>query len=151
MFGLTPYNRRNNSVARRDRDIFDIEGMFDSFFNDSLFPAWFFGGNQMKVDIRENDKEYIIDAELPGVKKEEIELDLRDDRLTISVKRDEALNEERDNYIRRERRCSSFSRSFVVDNIKQDEVAAKFENGILSVSLPKKEGVVNHTRRIDIQ
>lgn len=151
MFGLTPFNRKNSGIARRGRDIFDFENMFDSFFNDSFFPTNFFGGNQMKVDIRENEKEYIIDAELPGVNKEEIQLELMDDRLTISVKRDEAMNEERDNYIRRERRCASVSRTFAVDNIKQDQVNAKFENGILSVTLPKKEGVANRIKRIDIQ
>lgn len=148
MFGLTPYNRRNNKdVVRKNSD---IESIFDGFFNDSFFPA-FFGESSIRADMIDNEKEYVIKAEIPGVNKEDIKLDLRDDILTISVEHNEQANEERENYIRRERRFGSFSRSFYVDNARNEDVKAKFENGVLTINLPKYEGENKKTHRIDIQ
>jgi len=66
MFGIVPFGRRGMGVSRRGRDLFDIDSFFDDFFDDRFFPA-FYGGNQIKVDIRENDKEYILEADIPGV------------------------------------------------------------------------------------
>lgn len=145
MFGIVPF--RNNKVQQRS-GFSDIESMFNDFFNDSFIG--FAGINSMKADIKETEKEYIIDAEIPGVNKEDIKLDLRDDRLTISVERSEESNEERENYIRRERRYGSTSRSFYVDNVNHEAVTAKYENGILSVVLPKSETKKNNNR-IEIQ
>ncbi|MCX7924057.1 MAG: Hsp20/alpha crystallin family protein [Clostridia bacterium] len=150
MFGLTPYNRRNNEAARRN-DIWDLRSVFNDFFNDSLFPTAFGTAHPIKADIRETDKEYILDAEIPGVSKEDIKLDLRDNTLTISVEHNEQSSEERDNYIRKERRYGSFSRSFYVENVKHEDVSAKYNNGILTVILPKIEGGKNNARKIDIQ
>lgn len=150
MFGLTPYNKRGNALTGRN-NFWDMRSIFDSFFDDS-FPAAFFGpGNSMKADIRETEKEYIIDAELPGVKKEDIKLDLRDDTLTISVERNEEINEERDNYIRKERRYGSFGRSFYVENVRHEDVTAKYNDGILTVNIPKAEAGKERKRKIDIQ
>ena len=149
MFGLVPFNRRaNNSIAR---DIFDFGGFLEDFFNDSFIPSFFNASNAIRADIRETDKEYIIEAEIPGARKEDIKLDLRDDVLTISVERNEVINEERENYIRRERRYGTCSRSFYVDNIKHEDVKAKYNNGILTITLPKDENRKNSGHRIDIQ
>lgn len=150
MFGLTPYNRKNNGLFRKN-DIFDMRSAFEDFFSDSMFPSFFVSGNLIKADIRETEKEYIIDAEIPGVKKEDIKLDLRDDTLTISVEHDEQFDEERENYIRKERRIGSFSRSFYVENVNNEAVNAKYDNGILTITLPKQEGVRENRHRIDIQ
>jgi HSP20 family protein len=149
MFGLTPY-RRGRSLARRD-DLMDVRSIFDDFFSNSIMPEFFSGGNPIKADIRETDKEFIIDAELPGVNKEDIKIDLRDNNLVISVERNEHINEERENYIRRERRYGSYSRGFYVENIKHDEVTAKYDKGILTIILPKSSEVQGKKRRIDIQ
>ena len=148
MFGLTPYNKRGLSSRN---DIFDMRSIFDSFFEDPFRSAFFGASNPIKADIKENEKEYIIDAEIPGVKKEDIKLDLRDDTLTISVEHNEETNEERDNYIRKERRFGSFSRSFYVENVRHEDVTAKYENGILSVSIPKSEAGKERKSKIDIQ
>ncbi len=145
MFGIVPF--RNNKIQERG-SLFDIDSMFNDFFSD---PALGFSGlNSMKADIKENEKEYIIEAEIPGARKEDIKLDLRDDRLTISVEKSEETKEERANYIRRERRYGSSSRSFYVENVNNEDVSAKYENGILSVVLPKSE-VKKSNNRIEIQ
>jgi len=149
MFGLTPYNRKNNEISDRN-DIWDFRSVFENFFNDSFFSA-FSSSHSIKADIRENEKEYIVDAEIPGAKKEDIKLDLRDDTLIISVEQSEQVNEERENYIRRERRYGSVSRSFCVENVKNEAVTAKYDNGILSIVLPKDEKGRNNRHRIEIQ
>lgn len=150
MFGLVPYQRRGTGLQRRNRDFFDFDSFFENFFNDGLFPMFYNNNGQMRVDIKENDKEYIIEAELPGVKKEDITIETRDNMLTISVKSDETAEEKSENYIRRERRSTSMFRSFAIDNVKQDQIAAKHENGILKLTLPKQEKAKIKTRKIDI-
>lgn len=145
MFGMVPF--RNNKMQQRE-NLFDIESMFSDFFNDSFMGLS--GMNSMKADIKETEKEFIVEAEIPGVSKEDIKLELKDDRLTIAVEKNEESKEERDNYIRKERRYGSFSRSFYVENVKNEEVTAKYENGILSIVLPKNE-TKKVNNRIDIQ
>lgn len=149
MFGLTPFNRRENGLMRRDP--WGIRSIFEDFFDDVFFPGFFPAGNPIRADIRETDKEYIIEAEVPGARKEDIRIDLKDDVLTISVQRNEVINEERENYIRRERRYGTCSRSFYVDNIRPDDVKAKYNDGILTIILPKAESRKSSGRRIDIQ
>jgi HSP20 family protein len=149
MFGLTPYDRRNH-VERGPFDPFGIRNFFEDFYNEGFFPMLYNRGGQMKVDIRETEKEYIVEAELPGVKKDEVNVDLNNDRLTISVERNEQINEEDKHYIRRERRYGSFARSFYVENVKSEEVSAKFTDGILTITLPKKEPGRERNSRIPI-
>jgi HSP20 family protein len=148
MFGLTPY-RRGSQISRKD-DIWDIRNLFEDFFNDSFFPG-FTAVNSMRADIRETEKSYVIDAELPGVLKEDIKLDLRDDTLTVSVVHNEQVNEERDNYVRKERRYGSLSRSFYLENVTHEGITAKYADGILTVTLPKAEEKQAKTRNIEIQ
>lgn len=150
MFGLIPYNKRGNGLTRSS-DFFTLRNVFDDFFNDSFMPAYFNSVNQMKADIKETEKEYIIEAEIPGVKKEDIKLELKDDTLTIAVEHNEEVKEERENYIRKERKFGSFARSFYVENVNHEGVAAKYDNGILSVTIPKAEAGKEKNRRINIQ
>jgi HSP20 family protein len=145
MFGIVPF--RNNKIQERG-STFDMDSIFSDFFNDSFLG--FANVNTIKADIKETDKEFIIDAEIPGANKEDIKLELKDDRLTIAVEKSVEKKEERDNYIRRERRCGSYSRSFYVENVKNEDVTAKYENGILSIVLPKSE-TKKIDNRIDIQ
>jgi len=153
MSSLIPFERKNNGVQRKSDslfNLFDMDRIFENFFNDSVFPSYFSNSGQMRVDISENDKEYILEAELPGIKKEEINLEVSDDRLTISVNRDEKTEEKNDNYLRRERRTSSMVRSFSIENVVSDKITAKHENGILTLVLPKKEETKPKGRKIDI-
>ncbi len=151
MSGLIPW--KNSGVQKRNDNLlnfFDMDRVFDNFFNDSVFPSHFSNSGHMKVDISENEKEYILEAELPGVKKDEINLEVNDDRLTIAVNRDEKTEEKKDNYLRRERRTSSMIRSFSLENVASDKITAKHDNGILTLVLPKKEVVAVKGRKIDI-
>jgi len=108
-------------------------------------------GNPMKTDIRETEKEYIVEAELPGVDKKDIKIDLKDDVLTISVEQSKEINEEKENYIRRERQYGSYCRSFYVDNVDNEKVTAKYDNGVLFVTLPKAKETKDKKSRIEIQ
>lgn len=116
------------------------ENLFDDFMD---FP---FGGKKintmMKTDIRDTDSSYELDIDMPGFKKEDIKAQLKDGYLTISASTS-ANNDEQDKdgrYIRRERYAGSCSRSFYVgEGVKEEEIRAKFENGILKLSIPKME------------
>lgn len=134
MTRLIPFNRRNNELTRGS-----LFNMMDDFFNDE----WPFARNLMndsfKVDVKESEGAYTIEAELPGVKKEEIRLALNDDRLTICVERNEDVNEETDNYIHRERRCSSMQRAIYLADANVEGVEAKLDEGILQIVVPKQE------------
>ncbi len=145
MFGIVPF--RNNNIQGK-ASLFDIDSIFNDFFNEPFMGV--VSASSIKADIRETENEFIIDAEIPGVNKENIKLDLKDDRLTISVEKTEEKKEEQDNYIRRERRYGSTSRSFSVQNVRQEDVSAKYENGILSIVLPKSEPK-KISSRIEIQ
>ena len=150
MYGMIPFGRRHNDLSRGN-DIRDLRNLFDSFFEEGLMPAFFTAGNGMKTDVRETEKEYVVEAELPGVKKEDIRLDLRDELLTVSVERREESNEERSNYIRRERKYGSVSRSFHVENINHEAVTAKYSDGILTITLPKLAEGKERKHNIEIQ
>lgn len=150
MSNLTPYNKRNTNIDKRPKDIFDVEKIFESLLSDSFFPA-LIGGSSIKVDVMENEEEYVVEAELPGVNKEEINIDLRNDKLTISVQRNQEVNEERENYIKRERKFGSMARVLYLPNVKEDEVKAKFSNGMLILNLPKEKDAPINKHKIEIE
>ncbi len=133
MFGLVPF--RTNTLNARG-------GFFDDFlsdfFNDDFFSPVSMESNQFNADVRETANEYLVCAELPGVKKEDISLDFNNNQLTILAKREEFHDESKDNYIRKERSYGQFSRSLYFDNVDKKNIAAKFENGELKIILPKE-------------
>lgn len=149
MFNIVPFARRNSGVQKYN-DLFDIENMFEGFFNDRFFPTLYKNSTQMKVDVKETENEYVLEAELPGIKKEDVNLQIDDDRLTISVQKNEQTEEEKDNYIRKERSYSSMTRSFGIANVDTENVNAKYENGVLLVTLPKKQQKVIKGKQIEI-
>ena len=116
--------------------------VFDDFFGTPFFTKT--ESNMMKTDIREHDKGYELTIDLPGVKKEDIRAELNDGYLTISAEsnssRDE--NDEKGKYICRERYSGSYSRSFYVgDAVTEQDISAKFEDGTLKLTVPKKEAL----------
>lgn len=132
--------------------------MMPSIFGENLFDNWmdtfendFWGNkknplygkhaqNMMKTDIRETEDSYELDVDLPGFKKEDIKVQLKSGNLLISAAKslDKDEKDQNGNYIRRERYAGSMSRSFYVgDTIREDDVHAKYEDGILKLSLPK--------------
>ena len=128
------------------------ENLFDDWmdsFDD--FDRYFFGKknplygkhakNMMKTDVKETDDSYEVDIDLPGFKKDEINATLEDGYLTVSAAKglDKDEQDKKGKYIRKERYAGAMSRSFYVgDGVTQDEIKAKYENGILKLSIPKK-------------
>ena len=149
MFGITPYRGWQRGLPKKfdwgfDRMFNAMDAMLEEFDDSSSYYPF-------RVDIKEKDKEYLLEAEIPGVNKEEICLKIKDDILTISVERKEEINEEKENYIRQERRYGSFKRSFYVEDVDQEKIKAKFKNGVLQVKLPKKESAPQKENRIPIE
>ncbi|MDD3840012.1 MAG: Hsp20/alpha crystallin family protein [Clostridia bacterium] len=142
MFDMVPFRRKNEL-----RSMFD--DWFDTFFREELdFPVT---SKTFRADLKETDKEYVVEAELPGFKKDDIEIRVKDNVLTIKAVKDQEVKEEDKNYIRRERRSGSVIRSFAFDNIKQDKVKAKYKNGILMINLPKEKQEVADQYKIEIE
>jgi HSP20 family molecular chaperone IbpA len=133
-----------------NNDIFDE---MDNLFNDRFFGDMCDSRNTgrqfenmsglMKTDVIEKDNCYQLEAELPGFNKEDIKIDLKNDVLTISASHSENKDEKDDNgkYIRRERRSSSYQRSFRTEGLKPEDIIAQYRNGVLTVTLPKKEAL----------
>ena len=128
------------------------ENLFDDFMDDFRYPAFpdvdktLYGKhakNLMKTDVKEKDGSFEVDIDLPGFKKDEITMHLEDGYLTVSAAKglDKDEKNEEGTYVRRERYAGSMSRSFYVgDEITEEDIHPKYENGILSFSVPKKEG-----------
>ncbi len=127
------------------------ENLFDDFFNDSfdMFPEWKGrdplygkrGKNLMKTDVRETDGAYEIDMDLPGFKKDEIQIKLDNGYLTVAASKslDKGQDREDGRYIRRERYTGQCSRSFYVGgDVESKDIGARFEDGILRITLPKQ-------------
>ena len=124
------------------------ESLIDSFFDDFAAPAKKVmryntpANNIMKTDIKDTKEGYELDIELPVYNKEDVSAELKDGYMTISAstKSDEGDKDENGKYIRRERYYGSCSRSFYVgEAITQEDIKARFENGILKLFVPKKE------------
>ena len=149
MFNMVPYSRKNNGITSKDY-WFGIDRFFDDFFRDPFFARVSSMTTPIKADVKETDKEYIVEAELPGVNKEDIVIDLHDDVLTLGVDIKQEKDEENDGYIYKERQRGSYRRSFNVVNIDNEKVKASYKDGILTVNLPKAEEG-KKTRKIDIE
>lgn len=126
------------------------ENLFDEFFEDNfgMVPMWngrnpLYGKhakNLMKTDVRETEDTYEVDIDLPGFKKDEISVDLEDGYLTIRAAKglDKDEKDKKGKYIRQERYAGACSRSFYVGDVKPEDVSAKYEDGILKLSMPKQ-------------
>ncbi|MCH5272104.1 MAG: Hsp20/alpha crystallin family protein [Lachnospiraceae bacterium] len=124
------------------------ESLFDDFFGDFARPVRRSARystpttSVMRTDIKESDTGYELDIDLPGYKKEDVKAELKDGYLTVSAETRQNNDEQDDNgkYIRRERYYGTCSRSFYVgEEVTQDDIRARFEDGILKLSVPKKE------------
>ena len=116
--------------------------IFDDLFNTPFFTRS--EANMMKTDIKEQDGGYELTVDLPGVKKDDIKAELNDGYLTITAENNSSKDEkdEKGKYICRERYSGSYSRSFYVgDSVTEEDIKAKFENGTLTLDIPKKEAL----------
>lgn len=137
MARLVPFNKRN-AMSRRG-GFEDFYNVLDDFFSDSWTANRSLSNDTFKMDIAEKEDEYVIEAELPGVKKNEINLELNEGRLRVSIQREEKEEKEEKNYIHRERRYSSMARSVYLGDIEEDDIKAKLEEGVLCITVPKSE------------
>ena len=130
--------------------------LLPSIFGENLFDDWMnfsfpdidkelygkHAKNMMKTDVKETENGYEVAIDLPGFKKDEIQLELKDGYLTISAAKglDKDEKDKKDKYIRRERYAGNMSRTFYVgESITEDKIHAKYENGILLLDVPKEE------------
>ena len=136
------------------------ENLFDDDWMDFPFDRDFWGRRNplygknankiMKTDIREHDGGYELDVDLPGFKKDEINVELENGYLTISAAKglDKDEQDKKGKYIRRERYAGAMQRSFYVgDEVTQEDIKAKFEDGILRLSIPKKDAQAVETKK----
>lgn len=142
MFGMLPFERGNDNF-------FDLFDNFERRFLGNSLPSV----NAFRTDIKDAGDRYILEAELPGFSKEDINLDLKDGILTISAQHSEDKEEKDENgrYLRRERRYGSFTRSFDVSGIDEESITAAYNNGVLELSLPKAQPSLPQPRRIAIE
>jgi HSP20 family protein len=130
MFTLIPYrNRYGNDLSKRANSLFD-NNIFRPFFD---VENWM-GNTAFRVDIKDKENEYLLEAELPGIPEDQISLSVENDMLTISA--ESKYTDEESRYYS-ERRYGHEERSFSLENIAQDGIKADYKNGILYVTLPK--------------
>jgi len=142
MFGMIPFERSDDNF-------------FDLFDN---FERKFFGNSNaaipdFRTDIRDAGDRFVLEAELPGFNKEDIKLDVKDGILTISAQHDENKDEKDDkgSYIRRERYYGAYTRSFNVSEIDAEGIKAAYENGVLTLTMPKKAPVKPESKHLEIE
>lgn len=123
-----------NNVKGSEYDMLPSKLFNDFFDNMNLVET-----NNLKCDIYEKDDVYHIEMDIPGFKKEEINVDFHKGNLTVTAEKKNEEKEEEKNYIRRERTYGKYVRSFYVGEIDEDKIEAKFQDGILEIILPKKE------------
>ena len=152
MFSMMPYRNRGNMVPR---------GLFDDFSNDFFKP--FFDGTlagmmrpdrAMRVDVRDDGDKYTLEADMPGVSKDNLKVEVTGGVLTISAEYDQQneTKDDNDHYVYRERRCGSMRRAFNVEGIREEDITASFKDGVLKLELPKQqEKALPEARSIEIQ
>ena len=142
MFELMPFGYRRVSAYNPFRD---FEEMSRSFWDNNNVSAF-------RTDITEKDGKYVLEADLPGFKKEDISVDIDKDCLTITAEhKSEEKEENVDSYIRRERYYGSYTRSFNVKGIDTEAITAAYNDGVLTLTMPKKEPEVPAARRLEIK
>ena len=119
-----------NYLTRRSNDLFDEA--FDSFFRPFYMDS---ESTFMKTDIKETEKDYVLDVEMPGFEKKDISLKFESGYITISAKKD---GNDDGKYIRRERAVSC-SRSYYMGDVDEKQITAKYTNGVLTVTVPKEK------------
>ena len=144
MSTLIPYRYRNQ-LTRPETTSF-MDDFFRPFFGLDNFTSTF------SVDVKDEGDKYVLEADLPGVKREDVHIDINDDVLTIAAEwNTEKKNERQNGYIMNERRSGRASRSFTLENVKEDEISAEYKDGVLRLTMPKINETEKSPRRIEIQ
>jgi len=140
MFDMVPFKKGGSDLFSYFDDM--EKGFLQNF--GGTFPAF-------KTDIVDKGDRFVLEAEMPGFTKQDIQIDLDGSTLTVKAEHNAKTEENKGNYIRRERRYGSYARSFDVSDIKTEEIKADYKNGLLVLELPKKEGLPSKSRRIELQ
>ncbi len=140
MFELRPFRKGENNVFHY------LDDLERSFFGELSADVAHF-----RTDVIDRGNCYELQADLPGFKKEDIKIDLNDNTMTVSAKHHEESEEKTESYVRRERRCGSYSRSFDLNGIAKDSIRAQYADGVLKLTLPKEEKKAPASRQIAIQ
>ena len=142
-------------ISRGDNEQLGFfDGWFDDFMPMFLRKEMKEFNSIMKTDIKETDSNYVLEVDLPGFDKKDINMQLDNGYLSITARREHKSEEGQDkkgNFIRRERSFGQFSRSFYVGDIQEEDIDAKLENGILTIKLPKDKKEEPKTKRIEIK
>ena len=144
MFELIPFDRSFRRMANFD-PFREMENMERSFFGSGNVVSAF------RTDVSDTGDAFVLECELPGFKKEDIGIDIENDCLTIAVERKLDEENKKPNFVKRERFYGSYSRSFDVTGIDTDAIDAKYTDGVLTVTLPKKAETAPASRRLAIQ
>ena len=141
MFDLIPYGRRNRYLS-----------LFDEMarFLDRPFFGTGTGTRSFNVDIIDKDDHYLLKADLPGIKKEDIKIELDGKFMTIKAEQNVEKSEESENYVYKERSYGACSRSFDLTGVDMDDITGKFRNGVLALTLPKESKENKGKQTIDI-
>lgn len=139
MFELTPFTSRNLFY----NPFRELDAIERSFFGSS--------SNAFKTDIVDKGDKLILDAELPGFNKEDINVDIDGDYLTISATRKNSSDRSDGDYIRCERVTGSFSRSYDISSVIADDISAQYKDGILTLTMPKKKDAIPAQRHLEIK
>jgi len=162
---LAPWNwsKKDVEVRREDEDpVYALQRRMDRLFDDLTrdFELTPFGnllgdtwaGYSPSVDIKENEKEFTISAELPGMDEKDVEVTLTRNLLTLKGEKKHESEEKEGNYHRMERSYGRFERSIQLpDEIEEGKAEAAFKKGVLTVRIPKSEAARKHQRRIPVQ
>ena len=140
---LVPYARKNHNVSNFN-PFHDFDELERAFFSDNAL-------GEFKTDIQDKGDHYLLEADLPGMKKVDIAIDIDGDNLTIKAERRNEHEEKDKSYVRCERSYGSYARSFDISGIKAEGIKASYNDGVLSLTLPKKEVEVSGSRRLAIE
>jgi HSP20 family protein len=159
MFDILPWNHPSEINIRRNRAPLsslqtEINRVFDDFFGSesSFLPASCKGDKLAApiVDIVENDKSFKVEAELPGIHQDDIEVTVNEHYLTIKGEKKESKEDTDENYVRRERHYGSYQRTISLpETANTDKAKATFKKGVLWVEVPKKEEAIKPTKKLD--
>lgn len=150
MFGIRPYTHKNNDIFNPFKEMNEFEKQF------MASPFSFFGSSaidEFRTDIKDEGDRYELEADLPGFDKKDIHLEINNDILTLSAERhsEHEESDKKDKYVRCERSYGCYSRSFDLSDVKTDEIKAKYENGVLKLTMPKKEETAPKSKRLEIE
>ena len=152
MFEMRPYRRHSNEIAYNP--FRDFENFQRRFFEEP-FGAFFNSGDiaEFKTDITDEGNSYLLEADLPGFDKKDIHLDISDNTLTVNAERhsEHEHKDKKDKYLCVERSYGKYSRSFDISSVDAENIKAKYDNGVLRLTMPKKQNEISQARHLEIE